>query len=162
MPENIPIMMKTINLHTAFAQPISSRINTGEPYKDISEMLKAKDRKSWSIEKNYSSIKANSKKILFIFHQKQWMLYGNGMSCSKCSKSKLSAKNSVKQSYLSKLRAKYIHFSIPHPRKNSLLWILTYRKSQREVFRGFQVFKKINPDYNSNQHNKPMSTGDDN
>ena len=51
MPENIPIMMKNINLHTAFAQPISSRINTGEPYKDISKMLKAKDRKSWIIKR---------------------------------------------------------------------------------------------------------------
>ena len=33
---------------------------------------------------------------------------------------------------------------------------------QEKPKRGFQVFKKINPDYNSNHHNQPKSTGEDN
>ena len=47
-----------------------------------------------------------------------------------------SAKNSVKQSYLSKLMAKYIHFSIPHPQKE--LFAMN-SDIQEKPKRGFQA-----------------------
>lgn len=143
-----------------YTSPIPSRINIGELYTDISEILKDKNKKLVALsQKEHIHTRELQNTGLIYISSEQWMLHESGMTYSKGWKKNCQSKILHRTKISFKNEGKIQTFWWPFTgKKNSLLEHLPYGKNWRKVFR----LKKVNSDCSANPQDIAESTGEDN